>query len=145
MAAAGPQWDQKLLTPQQRRDILEFDKKQKEAKRLIQVAAAERQKTKAQLNGLQFKRGVLMYDSNDNIDSEIYGDNAKKEAMRVEYKDQLRMERASLLATKQSAIHLNGIITAFSSDSSLSVFFFKTRPLQHSQETFSCLTRSRRW
>ena len=108
MIAAGPQCDQKLLNPQQRRAILEFEKKQKEATRLIQIATSEREKTKKQLTGQQFKRGVLMYDSNGNQDSEIYGENARREAMNKEYKDQVHMERSSRLAAKQSSIQLNG-------------------------------------
>lgn len=109
MQAAGSQWDQKLLNPKQRRLILEFDKQQKEATKLIQGAVAEREKTRKQLNGLQFKRGVLMFDSNDNPNSEIYGEYARNETMKNEYKNQIHMERSSRLATKQSAMQLNGI------------------------------------
>ena len=108
IVAAGPQCDQKLLNPRQRREILEFEKQQKGAMELIRVAAVEREKTKKQLNGMQFKRGALMFDSNDNINSEIYGESAKKELMMREYKDQMQMERMSRLANKQSAIQLNG-------------------------------------
>lgn len=70
---AGPQWDQKLLNPAQRREIFEFEKKRLEAKAFIHDAVGAREKTRKQLEGMNFKRGVLMVDSNLNEDSEIFG------------------------------------------------------------------------
>ena len=58
---------------------MEFEKKEKEAKELFRKAYGERERTKKQLTGMQFHRGVLMYDSNDNMNSEIYGEKAIQE------------------------------------------------------------------
>lgn len=110
LTAAGPQCDQKLLNPKQRRDILEFEKKEAEAKELFRQAYVEREKTKKQLTGIQFHRGVLMYDSNDNMNSEIYGERAKREYADGEYKAQIHLERRSRLANKQSSMTLSGNI-----------------------------------
>jgi hypothetical protein len=108
MVAAGPQCDERLLNPKQRRSILEFEKKEKEAKVLIQSAKGARDKVKKQLSGVQFHRGVLMVDNNANLDSEVYGQKARENLAENEYKDQIRLERKSRLASKQSAMTLNG-------------------------------------
>lgn len=108
MVAAGPQCDEKLLNPKQRRNILEFEKKEKEAKVLIQQAKGDRDKVKKQLGGVQFHRGVLMVDNNANLESEVYGEKAKLNLANNEYKDQIKLERKSRLASKQCALSLNG-------------------------------------
>lgn len=110
MKEAGPQCDKRLLNPRQRREIMEFEKKQKEADVVVREAVAARMKTRKQLEGPQFHRGVLMCDSNDNMHSEIYGEKALKEAADREYKAQLHLERKSQLAKKQSSIVVNGNI-----------------------------------
>lgn len=110
MKAAGPNTDQCLLNPKQRREILLFEKQKQEADRLIRSAQSERLKTRKQMAGLQYHRGVLMVDSSDNMDSEIYGERAVKQAAEREYKSQIHLERTSRLAAKQSALHLNGNI-----------------------------------
>jgi hypothetical protein len=111
MAAAGPNCDQKLLNPTQRRAILDFENKKKTADYLVRVAMSDRNKTKKQMTGLQFHRGALMVDSSDNLESEVYGDRAIKMAVEREYKSQIHLERSARLASKQSAIHINGNIT----------------------------------
>jgi hypothetical protein len=110
MRAAGPNCDQRLLNPAQRREILDFEKRKKAADDLIRTAQSDRNKTKKQLSGLQFHRGALMLDSSNNMDSEIYGERAVKLAAEREYKSQIHLERTSRLAAKQSAMHLNGNI-----------------------------------
>mmetsp|Transcript_15896 Transcript_15896/g.23944 ORF Transcript_15896/g.23944 Transcript_15896/m.23944 type:complete len:373 (-) Transcript_15896:102-1220(-) len=69
---AGKNGDQKLLTPAQRRKMMEIDAQQREAKGHLKQAVSERQKLKDSLVGPVYHRGVLMYDSNDNKDSEVY-------------------------------------------------------------------------
>jgi hypothetical protein len=108
MEAAGSQCDKKLLNPQQRRQIHEFEKKKNEADKLLLVAQAERHKTKKQMSGMQYHRGVLMFDSSDNTNSEIYGEKARLEQTQNEYKQQFELERLSKLSSKQSSIHTNG-------------------------------------
>jgi hypothetical protein len=110
MKEAGPNCDQRLLNPQQRREILDFEKRKKAADDLVRSAQSDRNKTKKQLTGLQFHRGALMIDSSDNLDSEIYGQRATSLAVEREYKSQIHLERTSRLASKQSAMHLNGNI-----------------------------------
>ena len=110
MQAAGPNCDQRLLNPKQRRDILLFEKQKKEADDLIRAAQSDRMKTKKQMCGLQFHRGALMVDSSDNMESEVYGERAVKLAAEKEYKSQIHLERTSRLAAKQSAMHINGNI-----------------------------------
>lgn len=110
MESAGPQCDQILLNPTQRRSILDFEKKQKEAENLIASAKNSREKLKKQLSGIQFHRGALMVDSNGNVESEIYGDRAKVHRADSEYKAQIQLERKSRLASKESSLHLNGNI-----------------------------------
>ena len=110
LKAAGPQCDQILLNPKQRREILIFEKKQKEAHDLIRSAQSDRLRTKKQLTGMQYHRGILMVDSNDNMNSEIYGEKAIKLAADKEYKSQIHLERKSRLANKLSSMHINGNI-----------------------------------
>lgn len=110
MVAAGPQADQKLLNPQQRREIMEFTKKKSEADRIMREAHAARMKTRAQMEGQQFHRGVLMCDSSDNMKSEIYGQRAVQNAAHFDYKEQIRLERKSRLANKTGEMSLCGNI-----------------------------------
>lgn len=110
MKSAGPNCDQRLLNPKQRREILDFEKRKKAADDLVRSAQSDRMKTKKQMSGLQFHRGALMIDSSDNMDSEIYGKRALELAAEREYKSQIHLERTSRLAAKQSAMHLNGNI-----------------------------------
>lgn len=110
MTAAGPQCDQILLNPQQRREIISIEKKKKEADDLVRAAQSNRIKTRQQMMGLQFHRGALMIDSSDNMDSEIYGQRATKLFAEQDYKRQIHLERSSRLAAMQSSMHINGNI-----------------------------------
>eukprot|EP01038_Epipyxis_sp_PR26KG_P006695 gene6695-9184_t len=110
MVEAGPQCDQKLLNPKQRREILTFEQQQREANKLLSEAISLRKKTRNQIAGLQFHRGVLMVDSSDNVNSEVYGERAIKEQADRDYKEQIHLERHSRLATKNSSIMTNGNI-----------------------------------
>ena len=75
---AGEHGDQKLLNPTQRRKMMEFDCQTHDAKKQLQAAASEREKLRASIAGPNYHRGVLMCDSNDNVNSEIYADRARK-------------------------------------------------------------------
>lgn len=74
----GNQCDQKLLTPLQRREILDFEVRTRAANEYIRKAVSDRIKTKKLISGIPFHRGVLGYDSTNNIESEAYGEKAKK-------------------------------------------------------------------
>mmetsp|Transcript_8952 Transcript_8952/g.9469 ORF Transcript_8952/g.9469 Transcript_8952/m.9469 type:complete len:368 (+) Transcript_8952:58-1161(+) len=75
---AGPQGDQKLLTPAQRRKMMEIDAQSRSANAHLGQAVNERNKLKTSLTGPSHHRGVLMVDSSDNINSEIYGNKAQE-------------------------------------------------------------------
>lgn len=110
MRAAGPQGDQCLLNPGQRREIIEFEKRKKEADALTRAATAAREKTRKQIVGQSFRRGILMVDSAFNEESEVYGEAARKHHAEQDYKAQIHLERRSRLATKMSSIATNGNI-----------------------------------
>jgi hypothetical protein len=73
---AGPNGDQKLLNPAQRRKIMEIDSQALAAKQHLGQAVTDRHKLKTSLTGPVHHRGVLMVDSSDNLNSEIYGERA---------------------------------------------------------------------
>lgn len=108
MIRAGPNADEVLLNPYQRRQIIEFQKREKEANAFIRKASNGRGATKKIVGGPLFKRGVLMVDAAENPDSEMYGERARKEIAAKEYKAQIHLERRSQLATKTSSIATNG-------------------------------------
>ena len=110
MVAAGPNGDQCLLTPHQRREIIEYEKRQKEALAYTRAATAARESTRKQIAGQQFHRGILMVDSAFNDQSEIYGEKAKKLQAEKDYKAQIHLERYSSLSTKMSSMATNGNI-----------------------------------
>jgi len=110
MLAAGPMADQCLLNPAQRREIIEFEKRQNEAHQFIRAATAAREKTRKQIYGQQFRRGILMMDDAHNEESEIYGQRARKEHAEKQYKAQIHLERKSYLATRMSSMATNGNI-----------------------------------
>ena len=75
--SAGPMADQKLLTPAERRKIMEFDAQKQAAHTHIQEAIGHRAKLREKLNGPTHHRGVLMYDATDNTDSAVYAEQAR--------------------------------------------------------------------
>ena len=111
MNRAGAQADSCLLNPKMRRGIIEFEKREKEAKVLLRAATSNREKLRKQLGGPLFRRGVLMTDSSSNPNSETYGELARKEQALKDYRAQIHLERRSQLATKWSSIATNGNIT----------------------------------
>jgi len=110
MIEAGPQCDQRLLTPAQRREILEIEKRKNAADNYIKVATAQRSSLKKQISGQQYYRGILGVDSNENDESEIYGERSKKYHADKDYKAQIRLERKGQLALKNSSMGTNGNI-----------------------------------
>ena len=108
---AGPQADGCLLNVAQRRGISEFEKRESEAKGILRSANGARDKLRGQLGGPLFRRGVLMTESSQNPNSEIYGEKARSEQAFKQYRAQIHLERRSQLATKLSSIATNGNIT----------------------------------
>lgn len=93
----GPQTDKKLMTPAQRSELLDFEIRQREAKEYMRKATADRQRTKKQISGIQYHRGVLMYDSTANKDSEAYGDKSKKLYSTMDRLDRFHDKRQNYL------------------------------------------------
>ena len=105
---AGPQCDQRLLNPIQRRECMLFEKHKMAAEQALKVATSDRTKLKNQLTSLKFKRGVVNVDSYDNEFSETYASGANERRRIGEQKEQIRLERKSNLANRASSIVTNG-------------------------------------
>jgi hypothetical protein len=105
---AGPQCDKKLLTPAERREILEYERRQRVAKEIIRQAVATREKTKKLVTGQGFHRGIVGVDSSHNENSEIYGQRAQREHAHDEYKSITHLERKANIAAHTSSVETNG-------------------------------------
>lgn len=110
VVAAGPNGDQRLLNPAQRRELNRIEKQEQEAARLLKKAELQRRHTKEIMAGPFYKRGVLMVDSSDNINSEVYGARATEEMADKEYMRQIHLERMSRLANKTASMQIYGNI-----------------------------------
>lgn len=110
MERAGPQGDQILLNPTQRREIIEFEKREQEARGLLREASQKRAKTKKMITGPLFKRGVIQVDSAENVGSDVYGEKALRETHNQNYRSQIHLERRSHLSKLKSSIATNGNI-----------------------------------
>lgn len=110
MIAAGKNADQRLLNPAQRREFNRIEKQEQEAARLVKRAEMQRKHTKEIMAGPFYKRGVLMVDSSDNINSEVYGPRATEEMADREYMRQIHLERMSRLANKTASMQIYGNI-----------------------------------
>lgn len=115
MIDAGPMWDQVLLAPAQRREILDYEKRNTAANLYIKKAEEVRGKMKKQIAGLMFHRGVVGIDTCDNEESEIYGNKAKQVHTNKEYKAQIHLERKANLALRTSSLSTHGNILVPSS------------------------------
>ncbi len=108
MVEGGPQSDQRLLNPTQRRQIMDFEKRHQAGYQSLKHAQAAREKTRKQVTSIQFNRGVLMVDSSANEESEIYGQVAFERRVAGEQKQLIHLERKANLAQKTSSIVTNG-------------------------------------
>lgn len=105
---AGPQCDQKLLCPNQRREYMNFEKQRLDAEVAIKNSKAFRGKSRKQAIGAQYQRGILMIDSSENEDSEIYGNTAAQRRIEHDQKHQMFLERQNDLSHRNSSISTNG-------------------------------------
>ena len=108
--AAGPNADQALLTPAERREILEFEKSAYDASRVVRKAYADRLHTKDVMKGPFHHRGVLMVDSSDNPESEIYGDKAQREMQKIRAHEEHIARKREILSERVSSVATNGNI-----------------------------------
>merc|ERR1711991_823507 len=106
----GPQLDQKLLTPFQRREISEYEKKKNAAHVYIRKALSDRSKTRKILLGVDYQRGVVGYDNAINPESEIYGEGAKDYLQAKSKKSVVNDMRRGYLGQKTSAMGHSGNI-----------------------------------
>jgi hypothetical protein len=109
--------------PKYLRELNEFEAKRREASKAIKVAVKQRMRTKAQIEGIPFYRGILSVDSSSNEVSEIYGAKAreKRETLAKQTEQQeLRRERLTLCT---SSILSNGnLVVPSSIPESVSVY-----------------------
>lgn len=105
---AGPQCDQRLLNPNQRREYMNFEKRRLDAEVAIKSSKAFRGKSRKQAVGVQYQRGILMIDSSENEESEIYGGIAAQRRKEYEAKHQMFLERQNNLSHRNSSIATNG-------------------------------------
>jgi hypothetical protein len=108
LVEAGPQSDQRLLNPAQRREIMIFEKQRLLAEQSIKESKGFREKSRKQIGGSKFQRGILMVDSSENEQSEIYGEAAAQKRIDMEQKHQIHLERQKHLAHRSSATSVNG-------------------------------------
>jgi hypothetical protein len=106
----GPQLDQKLLNPAQRREILEFEKKKFAADSYARQAVSERKKVKDRLLGMDYKRGAIGYDNGINPESEIYGEKAVAYIAEQDKRQQAANSRRANLAARTSSLTYAGNI-----------------------------------
>ena len=97
---AGSNADQKLLNPSQRRKIMEFDCRERDARLQLQAASSEREKLRQSIAGPNYHRGILMCDSNDNVNSEIYAERAKKLHEKEQRREHAHVNRTNNLIEK---------------------------------------------
>jgi hypothetical protein len=107
---AGPQMDQVILNPAQRREILAFEKKKSEADHHMKKAVTDRNKTRASMLNPQHNRGVLMVDTSDNINSEIYHQVAAENLVKKQAREEAFQKKQSYLSSKVSSMTTNGNI-----------------------------------
>lgn len=107
---AGPQADQALLNPAQRRAIMKFDSERVEATHYVKKAVEYRAKTRKIVCGPQYKRGILGIDSNENLNSDIYGEQAQRIYEGQQRSEQHHQARMHELARRTGSMHVQGNI-----------------------------------
>ena len=98
------------MTPAERREILEYERRKRVANEIIREAVAAREKTRKLVTGPSFQRGILGVDNATNEQSEIYGAEARAARDHSEYKAITHLERKSNIATRTSSFETNGNI-----------------------------------
>jgi hypothetical protein len=109
---AGSNCDKALLHPHERLIIQDFEKRSKSAGNMIAEAKNDRVRLKKQLTDARFHRGITGVDSHDNVNSEIYGERAKKQYADENCRTNLEAERRIHLSHKTSSMVTNGNILA---------------------------------
>lgn len=106
----GSEYNDKRLNPTQQKIAQDFNRKKALADRYVHEAMAHRLKTKEIMGGPLYHRGVLMVDSSDNKNSEIYGDKATQHELRRIQSSEALLRKRDFLASKSSAIATAGNI-----------------------------------
>lgn len=110
LAESGPQCDQRLLNPTQRRQIADYERQMYAGELYVKEAKNARNRTRKAVAGPDFHRGILMVDSATNASSEIYGDRAREYHNKFGYKEEMRDKRRERLAEVWSSMHTTGNI-----------------------------------
>lgn len=91
LAKAGPNWDATLLTPAERRELLQYEKRARAGAALAKKAAGDERRL-VQLMRARHPQGVLGVDGAANPDSQVYRDRYE-EATQKEARAQSHMAR----------------------------------------------------
>ena len=110
LVAAGPNADQTLLRPQDRRSLNEFEARRRDAAADMKVAVAQRMRTKAQVEGSPFYRGILSVDSSSNENSLVYGARAMAKKEILQQQRMREQARTAHLANSTSSLSSHGDI-----------------------------------
>mmetsp|Transcript_28417 Transcript_28417/g.28724 ORF Transcript_28417/g.28724 Transcript_28417/m.28724 type:complete len:379 (-) Transcript_28417:127-1263(-) len=102
--------DKKILNPHERKNLMEFEIKNRAASRCSKKAGTDRLHTKEIIGGPAYHRGVLGIDSSDNINSEIYGERAIKSSEKTSRKENALDKKRNHLAEKGSSMCTKGNI-----------------------------------
>lgn len=96
-----------LLTPKDRRDILEFQTRNARARKIIRKAKADAHRLKAIMRN-QHPNGVIGMDSPAIIESEVYGVQARRLAAERSRRDHALAQRRALLSLQTNSIAARG-------------------------------------
>jgi len=106
---AGPQADQALLTPAERRELMEFEKQRRVGERLQKKAEADKRRL-VQLMLARHPQGVLHVDSLSNPNSEVYGERCQEQIaqqMKEEYRKEMRRQELKKISEANERIGYN--------------------------------------
>lgn len=110
LSQGGMNCDQKLLTPQQRLEVQEFERRKQLADEYFRRAEQSRGVLYKQLHGQMYKRGIAGLDSSSNENSEVYGSSAMQGKESSAKHDQLEQQRRHRLAMQTSSMTTIGNI-----------------------------------
>jgi hypothetical protein len=110
LAGARRECEGGLVHPQHRRELLDFETKQHEATKHMKTAVQQRMRTKSQIQGAPFYRGILSVDSCSNENSELYGERARASNAVKLHRQEAHSLRRQNLAHSTSSILTNGNI-----------------------------------
>jgi len=103
----GPEADECLLNPRERREIMEFEHRRIAAKKMCGKADGSANRLNA-LMRTQHKTGAVGVDSVKNLESGVYGDLGRTIAMKMDAKVTHEVARRERLTMKKDVVARNG-------------------------------------